>query len=365
MLDYLSARKERTLSCLQDFLAGRAALIEAAGSWGPDVVDRLLDYSAGGKMIRGALVYLGYELAGGTESSRAAPIAAAMELTQSFLLIHDDIMDHDHRRRGKPSIHRQYTEIAWKRGYRGNSEHFGEAMGICSGDIAFFLACRLIAMAPVDARTYRALMNSFVDEVALVGVAQMHDVTNGVRLDEVDEAEIFQLYRYKTGRYTFSLPLILGATAGGGDAQLNDQLGALGEEIGIIFQIRDDEIGIFGSDDQIGKPVGSDISEDKKTLLRARLFAAAPAAERATLERLFGADSVTRHDIDYICALIDSLGVRAQLHREVAELAEAVHARIDRLFGAGATRATPPRPGSGEAVAVLRQLVDYNLTRDR
>ncbi len=365
MLDYLSAQKDRTLSCLRDFLTERAALIKVAGSWGPDVVERLLDYSAGGKMIRGALVYLGYELAGGAESSRAAPLAAAMELTQSFLLIHDDIMDHDHTRRGKLSIHRQYTEIAWKRGYRGNSEHFGEAMGICSGDIAFFLACRLIAAAPVDAQTYRVLMNCFTDEVALVGVAQMHDVTNGVRQDEVDEAEILQLYRYKTGRYTFSLPLILGATAAGGDAQLNEQLGALGEEIGIIFQIRDDEIGIFGSDDQIGKPVGSDIMEDKKTIVRARLFAAAPAAERATLERLFGAESVTRHDIDYICALIDSLGVRAQLHQELASRAEAVHLRIDRLFGAGAMHAAPARSGLDEAVAVLRQLVDYNLIRDR
>lgn len=354
MHDYLDAHKQVTLDYLRDYLGRRKALLQTAGAWGGDVVERLLDFTAGGKMIRGALVYLGYALAGGTLSGAVAPIAAAMELTQSFLLIHDDIMDHDQQRRGMPSIHAQYAELAWKRGYRGDAQHFGEAMGICSGDIAFFLACDLIGECDLDAAVYRALMKRFTDEVTLVGVAQMHDVTNGVRLDDVPETEIIQLYRYKTGRYTFSLPLILGATAAGADSDLNRTLGAVGEEIGIIFQIKDDEIGIFSSDTQIGKPVGSDVSEDKKTLLRARLFAAAPPTERATLEKLFGAPSVTRHDVDYVGALVDSLGVRAGLQDELDSRAVALHGRIAKLFPAG-----------GEPVEVLRQLVEYNLKRDR
>lgn len=354
MLDYLNTRKQQTLAYLQRYLAGRAVDLKRIGPWGEDVVVRLLDYSSGGKMIRGALVSLGHELAGGQAPETAIPVAAAMELTQSFLLIHDDIMDHDDQRRGNPAIHTQYSELAWKRGYRGNTQHFGYAMGICAGDIAFSLAGELFDEAEVDSATYRRLMRRFVSEVAMVGVAQMHDVSNGVRLDPVSEDEIMSLYRYKTGRYTFSLPLMLGAITAGIDDDLNNALGEVGEEIGIIFQIKDDEIGIFSSDGHIGKPVGSDISEDKKTVLRARLFALAPESERRTLERLFGAETVTEHDVAYVRSLLESLGVRVGLQRELEARAAAVHSRIGELFG-----------NANEAVPLLRELIDYNLTRDR
>lgn len=354
MLDFLESQKSSTLDYLRSFLDRSSPSLARAGELGEDVTARLLDYSSGGKMIRGALVTLGYGLGGGTQPESVLPIAAAMELTQSFLLIHDDIMDNDDQRRGKPAVHKQYADVAWKRGFQGDNRHYGHAMAICAGDVAFFLALGLIGEAELLPQTYRRLVRQFAEEVALVGVAQMHDVTNGVDTADVAEDRIMRLYRYKTGRYTFSLPLMLGAIAAQADETVIRELGALGEEIGIIFQIKDDEIGIFATDDRSGKPVGSDVTENKKTVLRSRLFAAAPAAERAVLERLFGAPSITGHDLEYIRALLESLGVRVTLQGELEELAANVRSRIAELF-----------PASNRWSELLLELLEYNLSRDR
>ena len=71
--------------------------------------------------------------------------------------------------------------------------------------------------------------------------------------------------RYKTGRYSFSLPLLAGAMLADAPAELRGKLETFGESIGLLFQIRDDELGLFGDERELGKPVGSDVREGKKT----------------------------------------------------------------------------------------------------
>ena len=358
MHEYLSTQRERIAAFVSEVLRAETERLCRAGAWGSDVTDRLLEYTLPGKMIRGALVHLGYSLVSGREPDPVLSVAAAMELTQSFLLIHDDIMDRDDQRRGKPAVHRQYADVAWTRGYLGNTEHFGHAMGICAGDIAMFLATDLLSRAEVAPAIVQRLVSCFAREIALVGVAQMSDVANAVRIDEVPSEDIITLYRYKTGRYTFSLPLMLGAMAAGAGDGFCDDLGLLGEEIGVIFQIKDDEIGLFGDSTATGKPVGSDISENKKTILRAMLFDRAPEAERETLDRLFGSDSVTVHDVQYVRSLIDTLGVRGELQQKLELRALACTNRIDQLFPS-------PGPTTSRFVEILHSLVAYNLKRDR
>ena len=284
MLDYFRTAREAVHQAIQDVLAEAGREYErVSGDFGSDSARRLDEFSARGKMIRGCLVRLGFELGGGKSvppeaEESVARAGAAMELFQSGLLVHDDIMDRDRTRRGAPTLHVGY-EADLARGLYGDPAHNGSSLGICAGDLAYFSAFHVLAGLEVPADVARQVCQTAARELALVGVAQMQDVANGaVRHESInpfreataspDEQAILLLYRYKTGRYTFSLPLSIGATLAGADLQTKASLEEAGEALGILFQLKDDELGLFADEDELGKPVGADIREDKKTLFR-------------------------------------------------------------------------------------------------
>ncbi len=161
-------------------------------------------------------------------------------------------------------------------------------------------------------------------ELERVGYAQMGDVLFGQTGSEPDEAEILAIYRYKTAKYSFSLPFLVGGLIGKLDSEILVMLDRLGEEMGIVFQIRDDELGVFGDEEKIGKPVGSDIRENKKTLMRYHLYRKADSRERAKLHGIFGSRGLKAADIAYVRNLLDRyniqeiVGVESRLHEEKA-----------------------------------------------
>ena len=254
MLEGLTRHVGTIRDYLNRFFDDRLSRVESgsiavAGEFDADVLRRLKEYVVRGKLLRGALVFLGYEAAEGPRLAspdgeaerRCLAAAAAMELTQSFLLIHDDIMDKDEVRRGVPSLHRQYREFSQERGVE-DAEHLGVSLGICVGDVGVFLAMELLAQADPS------LLSTYARELNLVGLAQMDDVYFGQAPEEPAVDRIVQVYRFKTGRYTFSLPLVLGAALGGADQGTQEALARFGEELGVVFQIKDDEIGLFGEE---------------------------------------------------------------------------------------------------------------------
>lgn len=285
-----------------------------AGSWGTDVSNRLGDYTSGGKLIRGALVALGYRIAGsGTAENGSFPdkvlaVGAAMELLQSAFLVHDDIMDQDTLRRGKPAIHWQYCKHGEQLGV-ADPLHYGEAMGICAGDVAFFLAVELLSRPGIP----QELMNYCAREVAAVGLAQMQDVTFGSTSSTPAEDELIRLYTWKTGRYSFSMPLALGSLLAGANPALVSQLEKIGQEMGIAFQMRDDELGIFGDEEELGKPVGSDIREGKKTLLICLASERLEPQGRQRMHAILGNSRATGEDIAELRTLIETCGARSEL----------------------------------------------------
>jgi geranylgeranyl diphosphate synthase type I len=222
--------------------------------------------------------------------SRVADVAAAYELIHSSLLVHDDIMDRDRLRRGAPTVFHQYEELGEREGI-AEPGHFGASLGICAGDVGFFLAFELLSGAgtaplapakeagnpaakeagdglpdPFENRV-SGIIRLWAKELTAVGLAQMEDVALGASSRVPLEEEVLSLYRHKTARYTFSLPLATGAIAAGSDCVTVQRLEELGEHLGILFQMKDDEIGLYGDEAEIGKPPGSDLKEGKKTLL--------------------------------------------------------------------------------------------------
>ncbi len=223
---------------LRTFFIKKQKELSSVNVWGSDVCKRYLTFALQGKMIRGCLIILGFEMFGKKATEDVVKAAAAMELFQSALLIHDDIMDHDTMRRGQRTIFAQY-----------GVNHFGESMGMCAGDIGFFFAFELLA--DMSQQKY-AILPLICRELVKVGVAQMQDVSVGNQKEIPSEADILNLYRYKTARYTFSLPLMVGAILAGQSEATINILEKLGEDLGIMFQLKDDELD-FESDQREGK----------------------------------------------------------------------------------------------------------------
>ncbi|MDR1315962.1 MAG: polyprenyl synthetase family protein, partial [Spirochaetales bacterium] len=316
MFAYMKTAKTRLIRFLEACFAGIGPDYGKVNSWGKDTLRRLFDYTCGGKMIRGGLVGFTHDMYGGKYSGAAVAAGAAMELFQSAFLIHDDIMDRDETRRGRPAMHAQYRRLAADASLH-EAGHLGEALGICCGDLALFVAFDILCGLEVDSGVKGRLLSRYCRELEYVGLAQMEDVWQGASPAETAREDILALYRCKTGRYTFSLPFAAGLILADQDEKLVNHFVLLGEKMGILFQIKDDELGLWAEEKELGKPVGSDISENKKTLYREILFARAGGAAKKKLETLFGAETVGDGDIDFVRGEMESLGIR----EEVAKIA--------------------------------------------
>lgn len=316
MLTYLSKKKSQINNLFAPFLQQVKQDAEKINSWGPDSIERLQEYLSRGKMIRGALVSLGHEMYGGSRGQQALQVGAAMELFQAAFLIHDDIMDQDLFRRGKPAIHAQYRELMRSQQRRTaglQSEHLADSLGICVGDVALFLAFELLSSVKVPLKVLQSLLKLFTRELVYVGFAQMEDVYyGGVERSPTDE-QILSLYRYKTGRYTFSLPLMAGGILADASPSALEDLSSLGEKLGILFQLKDDELGLFGDADKVGKPIGSDVISNKKTLYRYYLFQTVQGENRKRVQELFGASQIRKEDLLFLRSLLTETKVKERV----------------------------------------------------
>jgi geranylgeranyl diphosphate synthase, type I len=258
-------------------------------------------------------------------------------------------------RRGRSSIFQQYREKGDFLGY-DDSYHFGESLGICAGDMAFFMGFGIISAIDADGGGGRLVSEFCAREVSYVGLAQMQDVSFGYQNASPPIDEILKLYGFKTGRYTFSMPLALGAMIAESEVIARDAIEKLGENLGLIFQIKDDEIGLFGDSDEIGKVVGSDIRENKKSVYRYHLFERAAAKDRTTLDRIFGKNSVSDDEVDCVREMIIQLGIRNDIAKLVASLAAEAERCLDEIGRL---------PIAAEHLDTLRSFLAYSITRTR
>lgn len=265
------------------------------------IIESLEDFVFKGKLIRGTLYLLTIEMFGGPVTKKHLDIACAIELVHSSLLIQDDIIDNDYIRRGGKTIFAVYEE----KGHEVeaiDAKHFGLSIALLVADVSFYLAMELISN--YDSDVVGKMMKYFSQEITKVALAEGIDSEFGQTKVEATKDEIIDIYTYKTARYTFSLPLVLACLALKKDDKTLKEIDTLGEYVGTIFQIKDDLIGLMGDEKEIGKPVGSDVRENKKTLVRFLLFEKVDDDEKNTIKRLFGNEKFTREDLEYIKDLV-------------------------------------------------------------
>jgi geranylgeranyl diphosphate synthase type I len=255
-MNQLLTYKPRIDEFLTNQLLQQQEQLSTINFWGKDSIDKLLPFVTSGKSIRGGLVLFAYESCGGTDTQKALLAAGAIELIHSGLLIHDDIMDQDSLRRGKPSIYTQYETLP----NVTNPKHFGTSMGINLGDLCFFLGFNMLAQSAPT------LMPMATEEFSKVVMGQMQDVAGGQIQRKLSADEVISIYRYKTARYTFSVPLMVGSTLALADQAIISRLEHLGEAMGLLFQIRDDELNASGDSEISGKSTGSDVANHKQTI---------------------------------------------------------------------------------------------------
>jgi geranylgeranyl diphosphate synthase type I len=301
-------------SKLEAFIRAKHSEASPDSPWKTDFLERLLPFATTGKLLRGSLVCFSYQsFAGKPPGDSVIKAALALELAHSALLIHDDIMDDDAVRRGRPSLHQQYQSLAVQEKL-AQPEHFGANMAMCAGDAALFLAFELLNGSQAAARQL------FTDQLVTTCAGQMQDLYLEARSTRPSKKMIYQLMETKTAAYTVGLPLAMGAVlAKETDATIR-QLQAIGNNTGIIFQIRDDELGVMGNAQETGKPVGSDITEGKKTLLHYYLLKRCSASERLKIQTIFGNPEANSQAIRYIQILVERRGVTELLNNEISRL---------------------------------------------
>ncbi len=332
------------------------------------LVREMENFATTGKMLRGALSLLGAELFNAPPpetQEQAVLLAAGLELLQAGLLVHDDIMDHDELRRGKPTFHMRVAHrIQTQRPEIESIDRLraAEAEGICVGDLFFFLAWKALSALP-------ASVSSLISqEHAKVTLAQMRDVEFGYYSVNPSLEDVLEMYRLKTARYTVVLPLTAGALisysgklAGHGELipfnSLKAALDDYGETIGLVFQLQDDKLGLFGNEKELGKPVGSDIKEGKKTPYILSLLPKLSESERATFFSFFGTPTLKNSDIEWLRSKVIAHGVDEEVHALVQSFTAKAMSSLQLLSLNPEVNVT--------AIAVLRDFIAYSSARSR
>jgi geranylgeranyl diphosphate synthase, type I len=319
---------------LAGFLALKLAEAEGAAPL-VEAVARLV--AAGGKRLRPLLVLASYEACGGGERERAWPLALAVELLHTYLLVHDDIMDHAPLRRGRPTAHVVFEDYHAERRLRGDGADFGRSIAILVGDLAGCYATELFGRIDADRATVRRLLQIWDEMTQEVVRGQFLELEVALR-EEASEADLLSILRLKSGRYSVERPIELGAVLAGAAPHHVEGLGRLGHALGEAFQLRDDLLGLFGEPEETGKPVGSDLVEGKFTFLLHHALAAATAADRQLLAHARGNPAASSAEVEAAVRRIRELGAEAKVEAMITERLERARRALDELDLAPASR---------------------------
>jgi geranylgeranyl diphosphate synthase, type I len=284
----------------------------------------------GGKRFRAILVLAGYHLATGRAPAPAVSAAASLEHFQSWMLIHDDIIDHSEERRGGPTVYRALAQEHRTAGRVGSSEEYGAGIGITLGDLEEPFTVEALLAAPVPSGRRLSALAEYVRMTRWTAYGQLLDIRNGT-LDPsvVTEDDVLYVHRLKSAFYTVASPLKIGAILGGQPPAALADLGSIGVDIGVAFQLRDDVLGAGFDADESGKSA-NDLSEGKRTLLVVKAWAAASDADRSRLARVLGNPNATPEDLERAREVIRSTGSLAYSEGRIAALTRRAMGRLDR-----------------------------------
>jgi len=261
----------------------------------------------GGKRVRPALVVVGARsIKTHVDPALLLDMGVVLELLHAYFLIHDDWMDGDLVRRGRPSVHAMLRR-------RFGSRRLGDSASILAGDWGVGVATKWMTELGLDDRRLRAALDAFGRMQLDAIVGQQRDL-----VAEDDDCEL--TYRLKTASYTVEGPLRLGAIAAGAKPSQLTAIGRFSLPVGVAFQHRDDLIGMFSDPSQSGKPMGSDLLSGKRTLLALSGLRLARGADLRLLHRVFGNPSASTADLSRAILILRDCGAEQKVEARIGQL---------------------------------------------
>lgn len=329
---------------LAGYLSASIAEFRHIGTPVTTAMEVLRDFiMVGGKRVRPTFAWAG--IRAGTDAAESVSedldadkllsAISAFEFIQACALIHDDIVDQSETRRGHPTAHRRFEAIHRDSNWHGDSHHYGISQAILCGDLAFawaddmFTSCGLPAAIVHRARAPWRAMRSEVISGQILDLAVEANRSESVR-DAMD------VITHKTASYTVARPLHVGAALAGAEQSTVELLRRVGHDIGVAFQLRDDQLGVFGDPEVTGKPAGDDLRTGKRTTL-INLALAAGGSGAAELRRWLG----TGENVDHMRSIIIESGAQQQ---------------VENLIQTHSTRATSAIAAAGLSQQLTNEL---------
>jgi len=311
------------------------------------------DFVISGKTLRGGLFLLATKALNAKTYEKnqedLLAVAAALELIHSSLLVHDDIIDQDEIRRGQDSVWQQYTKNAIKNNYK-NPQNYGQSLAICVGNILNYLARLALArVSKLPQNIQNDLRETIDQEIIKTNFAEMLDskITLQNKLPSI--SEVLEMYLFKTARYTFSLPLKLAVIINQLSENDTRNLIKIGEKLGMIFQIKDDEISLFATEEISGKSFASDIKEGKKTIFYLTLIKNANQKEQEFLAKKIGRRNLDQQTIKKIQNLFRQHTME-EIKKTIQQLTKEAMSKIKKIK-------------STKTKQLLEEILDFNLNR--
>lgn len=273
--------------------------------------------SYGGKRIRPYLAWTLYSAYGGVDEDTISPVATSLELLHACLLVHDDIIDRDVMRHGKPNIAGSYQDI-YKSTASDDAGHYATSTALLAGDLLLAASYDIVNSSDMSSENKVAIHSFLQNALFATAGGQLLDVESV--LYPLKDSNPSAVAEYKTAVYSFQLPMICGASVAG--AQQDDiiKLEQLGLEAGVAFQLRDDLLGVFGTEGQTGKSNSSDISEKKRTLLINLAYQGMSTVDADRLEYLYGKGvELNDAEVSEVFKMISGTGAKNEIMAKIEE----------------------------------------------
>jgi geranylgeranyl diphosphate synthase type I len=286
----------------------------------------------GGKRLRPFLVMLSCKIVSGAYK-KTLPFGAALELMHNFTLVHDDIMDKSSLRRNVEAVHIKY----------------GEPAAILAGDLLFAQSFEAMHDLSVDCETFKQLDNLLIKCVLNICEGQQLDVEFEKR-KIISEEEYIDMITRKTAVF-FRLAAKGGAIIGGGSKDEISALTEYGMNLGLSFQIWDDYLDMSSDEEILGKNIGNDIRNGKKTLIAVNSLHNVTGTDKQVLDEVFGNCNASDHDVKRVFTLFKKLGSIDYAKKKAIEYNKKAKNALANLI-------------DSEVKELLYDLADYSISRE-
>lgn len=264
-----------------------------------------------GKRIRSTLALMTCNVFTDHLTNSCVMPAIGLEIFHGFTLVHDDIMDNACLRRNQETVHKRW-----------NSN-----IAILLGDAMCIEAYKLFCCA--ETSKIPDILSSFNRAATSVCEGQQFDMNYECR-GVISIAEYLKMIELKTAAL-LSVSMRIGAIVGGAKPESIHHAAMAGLNLGMAFQIQDDVLDTYSDTNRIGKVVGSDIANNKKTFLLTSAINRASGATKEELINLLTKDIAPDEKYSQVKAIYDNLGIRDVANSKVKEYFELANCEVDNI----------------------------------